>query len=160
MINQKWAVIKTLIIGLLFVVLVLVSCQAPETKSRSLRVVYQSQMCQIQESGLSLLKSPIELERFLTSIQGLGAVVFPIVDFSSDIVVVVAAGRKPSAGFQLRLVANEAELIESVLMIDIIIQAPGEIAASMISSPCMLLSFERADVDRITLVNEKISIKI
>ncbi|MEH6548762.1 MAG: protease complex subunit PrcB family protein [Pseudomonadales bacterium] len=160
MINQKQSVTKALIVGLLLVAPALVSCQARETESRSLRVVYQSQMCRIQESGLSLLKSVNEFEALLSSIQGLGAGAAPVVDFSSHIVAVVAAGQKPSAGFQLRLVSNEAQLTEGLLTIDIIIDEPGDMAAAMISSPCMLLSFERAGVDRIKLVNGESSIEI
>ena len=146
---MKYLPAKNSCLSLLLFALLLVSCRSGDTSTRQLTVLYKSQQCPLVESNanMRILRSGEELENFLSRAAGLGAnLEIPQVNFPRETALVVSLGQKPTAGYNIGLAGGKVELKDGELRIDITQSRPGEMAAQVLTSPCLVLKFDSAGV--------------
>jgi hypothetical protein len=99
--------------------------------------LYASSTSQAGEPGLRVLRDAAAWEAAWRELQaGLAAGPAPAVDFARDMVVVVAAGERPSGGHNLR-VEGTSTAADGALVVHVTTTEPGEgcMSAAVITSP-------------------------
>jgi len=128
------------------------ACQSLENTQSgvALREITASSQCAVNDAKLAVLADSAEASR-LTGAYRIGAQ--PArwrIDDSRERLLLVAAGRKPSAGYRLQLTQADAALHDGVLHLPVTLSAPGEAyRAAVITSPCLLLAVQRGPYRRI-----------
>lgn len=145
---------KNFLLGMSSVAL-LVGCAGASVPVKS---VYQSQQCSQVGRGLIVAQNEAELSRVLTSdrrqtkldLSGSrsnepSTLTSHPVDFSQEVAVVVALGEKPTAGYDISLTKNKAELRGDVLRLPVEFTqpAPDAFHAQVLTHPCLVLSVPR-----------------
>jgi len=79
----------------------------------------------------------------------------PALDFAKDAVVLVAAGRKPTAGFGVDLAAPKAAAKGGVaaLQIRLTRPAPAALVAQVVTSPCLVVRLAREGLTEIQVID-------
>jgi hypothetical protein len=79
----------------------------------------------------------------------------PALDFAKDAVVLVAAGRKPTAGFGVELAAPKAPAKGGVAALQIRLTRPDPAAlvAQVVTSPCLVVRLPREGLTEIQIVD-------
>jgi hypothetical protein len=121
-----------------------------------LTTLYESLQCGVKEVGVSILHEQRELDNIFNYS---GVIISDAKQNNaprlkeSENVVVVSMGEKPSAGYSLYLKENMAEVKNNILNIEIIFQdlAENDMAASIVTTPCIIVSVEKAKYDAINV---------
>ena len=131
--------------------ILLLSCGGGEESLpvRNLDVIYRGQQCPPVTGDMALLDSRQALDRFLDA-AGTGMTPnVPAPDFSRELVLVVAAGQKSTAGYSVGLASAEAPVTAGQLQLPITLEEPGDVAAQVITSPCLVLSIDSRGIESI-----------
>ena len=86
------------------------------------------------------------------SVAGMAA---PKVDFSSQRVVLVYMGQRPTAGYGLRLASNKFRTYKQTAEVTLEWTKPGKgmVTAQVITNPCVLVSVPKAGYERLQIVD-------
>jgi hypothetical protein len=86
---------------------------------------------------------------------GAPAVAAPGVDFARDGVVLVAMGRRSTAGYALALASRRAEVKGGVATLSVRFEepAPGAVLAQVVTSPCLLVALPRKGLREVRVVD-------
>ena len=79
----------------------------------------------------------------------------PKVDFSSQRVVLVYMGQRPTAGYGLRLASNKFRAYEQTAEVTLEWVKPGKgmVTAQVITNPCVVLTVPKAGYERLQIVD-------
>ena len=117
---------------------------------RTLDVVYRGQQCPPVEGDMAMLRSREALDAFVDRASGSGmAPNIPPLDFPRQMALVIAAGQKPTAGYRVGLEAGEAPVNDRQLQVPVTVKEPGEVAAQVLTSPCLVLGIDSRGLDSI-----------
>ncbi len=125
----------------------------------AVRSHYSSQQCSIDKASVRLINNKNELETLITrsrrTVLSDSSVALPEIDFTKNRALLIALGNKSSAGYNIKLNADRAEIRDQKLMlpVDIISPDKGGFQAQVITSPCVIISFTKGAYTRI-IVNE------
>ena len=127
------------------------SVESPRT-GVPLRELAAGNQCLVSGAELRLLDNAAEAQTLLGT-HRLGAKPRPLnVDSDVERVLLVAAGRRPSAGYRLELTKHDAVPRDGVLHLPVNLSAPGQgYEAAVITSPCLLLAVRRGRYQRIVV---------
>lgn len=134
------------VLSLVLLALLLSACRS---EAVTLNVAYQSAQCGGLAAGVTLIRDQGALDtafkpatRFIRKP--------PVIDFATHQAVLVAMGMKPNSGYGLELSGETGQLVDDVLVLPVLQREPveGMMYAQVMTSPCMLLTFERVDAIR------------
>lgn len=128
-----------------FVLLALL-LSACRSEAVTLNVAYQSAQCAGLAAGVTLIWDQGALDAALKpATRSMRKP--PVIDFATQQAVLVAMGMKPNSGFGLELSGETGQLVGDVLVLPVVQREPveGMMYAQVMTSPCMLLTFERVD---------------
>lgn len=122
-------------------------------------VLHNDLLCAVGDTkpALQWLDNNTQLARYLESFSAADKAAIPAVDFSASGVIAVAMGAQPSTGYRLNFIAGKGvQYNGSVMRVNIAWEEPeaDAIEAQVMTSPCLLLSVERVDFQRIELVDQ------
>lgn len=142
---------------ILTLILSSVACQSLENERTGveLRELYAGNQCTPENATLIQPDNSTEAMSLIGRNRFIGAQpTVPAVDNDNELILLVAAGRKPGAGYQLQLEQRHAELHDGVLYLPVTLSTPaGDRQAAMITSPCLLLAVERGRYQRVVVEN-------
>jgi len=78
---------------------------------------------------------------------GLGAQpAMPALDLEKEVVVLVSAGQKPTAGYGIELAADKAPVKDGAAGVRVVLKAPadGAVSAQLMTSPCLVVALPAA----------------
>lgn len=125
-------------------------------------VIFSGNQCLCEQNDLQVkqVNDQTELNAFIDkgtrTLLGGSKTAIPSVDFSKDAVVAIWLGKKPTAGYQLSLDNDVAELKNSHATIRINLTEPDKdaILAQTVTSPCMLLKLPKGGYDTIEVLSQ------
>jgi hypothetical protein len=121
-------------------------CQVQETLDSDLvTVLKRSNQCRIASPELRELKSMQEYRGvFLQDSMTQKSDMMPDVDLSKHVVMLLAMGEKPSAGYAIQFSTADIERDGRTLKLKVKFSPPkGDIAATVITSPCLIFAVKR-----------------
>lgn len=137
-----------------FILTAATGCQLQADSDYQLSIYYQSPQCGISKPSLELIENQQQWQQLMHNRpRSLGQTEPQTPDFSQQSILLIAAGQKPSAGYQIILNGDRATLVDNALEIDVNIIAPTGMAATIISNPCMLLSLQAKEFSMIRAAN-------
>jgi hypothetical protein len=152
---MKAAMSKTVLAGIALALLT-VACQSLEnTHSEvTLRELYAGNQCAVTGAELRVIDGRAAALA-LTGSHRIGAMPPALkIDDSHELMLLVAAGQKPSAGYRLHLTKSDAGLHDETLHLPVSLSTPGQDAqAALMTSPCLLLALQRGPYRRIVVEN-------
>jgi hypothetical protein len=127
-----------------------------------LKILYSGQTCPCQTSQpeLTWFDSRQGLAQFMRQVnQGLlgpAGNLADRVDFSTYRVLAIAMGRKPTAGFSLVLIGEQAGQLGDAAEIHVQWNEPskGVVAAQMLTSPCLLIELPRGKYTQVRVKDQ------
>ena len=132
--------------------LMTVACQSLENthSEMPLRELFASNQCAVTEAKLLPIEDSTDASRLMNT-HRIGVQPPRLnIDSGHERMLLVAAGRKPSAGYRLQLTKAGAELRDGVLYLPVTLSAPDDgYQAAVITSPCLLLAVQRGSYRRI-----------
>ncbi|MGB0866506.1 MAG: protease complex subunit PrcB family protein [Granulosicoccaceae bacterium] len=115
-----------------------------------------------QAPALQLISSKDTLADFLTNKQAFGqpSAKIPPVDFTTETLVVVQMGQRPSAGYSLELTQTQAEINESRLELPVVETPPDpdRMHASMLTDPCLLIKIKSKQFNEVSALGVAVAI--
>lgn len=137
---------------LLLSLILLAGCQMSEQMEKSeLTILKRSNQCRISSPVLRELKSMDEIGRILKQENMLQKPdPLPDLDLSSYAIMLLAMGQKPSAGYRIEIDPKQIQHAAGVLRLSVQFVPPaGEIAATVLTSPCLIFSVRREGLNEI-----------
>lgn len=98
------------------------------------------------------LGGPAELaSAFSTELGGAPAAA----DFDAAVVLLVAAGQRPTAGYAVELLSAKAPVKDGVAVLQVALRAPpeGAVTAQVVTSPCLVVALPRAGLGEVRVVD-------
>ncbi len=144
--NEGAIEVKSVALTVLFLACaVLIGCAG---NSIGMDVVYKSTQCDSAQPGLFALKDRRVFEQMIAKdppFYANGDGPAPIdLDFEDKHIVVVAMGKKPTAGYRLQVHSAAPTLQGNTLLLPIRSAEPGNNPqAQVVTSPCMILSLDK-----------------
>ncbi len=127
---------------LLLSLLVCSSCQSPAQPEFKLVILKQSASCRVNEPALRELRSAAEIKQVFSPATLLySEEALPEVDGSSQTVMLLAMGLRPSAGYSIELDQTYRHQDEETIRLNVTFRLPkSEMAATMMTSPCVIFA--------------------
>ena len=81
----------------------------------------------------------------------------PQINFDTHLAVLLAMGMKPNSAYGFELTADAGHVVDDVLILPVKERGPepGMMYAQVMTSPCLLLTFERVDAIRSVQFSER-----
>jgi hypothetical protein len=148
---MKTPMSKITLAGIAFA-LITVACQSLENTYSEvpIRELYAGNQCAVSEAGLRVIADRTAALKLMGS-HRIGAQPTPLdINSSRELMLLVAAGLKPSTGYGLQLTKPDAVLRDGVLNLPVTLSTPDrDYQAAMMTSPCLLLAVQRGQYRRI-----------
>ena len=79
----------------------------------------------------------------------------PAADFEGGAVLLVAAGQRPTAGFELTLASPRAPVKDGVALVRVAVREPppGAVVAQVVTSPCLVVALPRAGLAEVKVAD-------
>lgn len=139
-----------------------------ETKSFTVQQLYAGVQCGSQNPQLlaTWITSNDDLRRvhrsFFAHVLGAEPPVQPSVDFGSHVVLLLEMGQRPTAGYSLALLEDQAQVKNGIAVIAVNWEqpAPDRYQAQVITSPCSMIKLQKAGYSRIRIVDQQQHMRI
>ena len=121
------------------------ACQLPVQVESELKILKRSSHCRVAEPTLRQLHTAEEIEQVFAPAAVLQAgESVPMVDFSSQAVMLLAMGQKPSAGYRIDLDPSRLSWGAQTIRLSVNFSSPeNEMAATVMTSPCLVFVVRR-----------------
>ena len=121
------------------------ACQLPVQAQSELKVLKRSSHCSVAEPTLRQLHTAEEIEQVFAPAAVLQAgESVPMVDFSSQAVMLLAMGQKPSAGYRIDIDPSRFSWSAQTIRLSVSFSSPeNEMAATVMTSPCLVFVVRR-----------------
>jgi hypothetical protein len=138
---------------LLLVVLLSVGCldRTGTAVDEAVAILKRSDQCRITEPTFRPLRDMADLRRVMPPSTMMSERQAALdMDFSTHTVMLLAMGQKPTTGFRIEMDTAGLGQQAGTLRLPVRFVSPaGDVAATMVTSPCIVLSFKRDGVRRI-----------
>ena len=142
---------KKLNLVLMLCILLLTGCQQHGKEGINLTLLEQSNQCRVATPTMRLLESKTSIHQ----VMGLGLMSKtdrqPMnVDFTTQAVVLLAMGEKPSTGYAIKIDLSQMKKLGTELWLPVQFVTPtGDMVATVMTSPCVIFSIEKEGIERI-----------
>ena len=153
---------KTTGLSLLLGALLMAGCQRHAEKAGvALTLLRQSSQCGVRTAQIRLLGSMEAIHR-LTGLRTVLNAKTPVleVDFATQAVVLLAMGEQPSVGYRIELEFDGVEKRGTSLWLPVRFDTPSGMAATVITSPCVVFSVPRQGLKRIVAGDTGLSVDL
>lgn len=118
-----------------------IGCQLQAASEQSIQVYYRSSQCGISMPTLVLIENQQQWRQLIPQRKILlGPAAPDAPDFDRQSLLLIAAGQKPSGGYQISLLDNKANMVNGELAVSVEIKSPASMASQQVTSPCLLVS--------------------
>lgn len=130
---------------LVFSMAICSACQLPAQSGSELTVLKRSSHCRVAEPTLRQLHTADEINRvFMPDTLQPGDETVPLGDRSSQAVMLLAMGQKPSPGYRIDLDPDHLSVRAQTLKLSVTFNSPeNEMAATVMTSPCLIFAVSR-----------------
>jgi hypothetical protein len=138
---------------LLGLVLMTAGCleRAGMTADEVVTILKRSDQCRLSEPTLRPIRDGADLRRVMPPMEMMGEQQAALdVDFSTQVVMLLAMGRKPTTGFRIEIDTVGLRQQAGTLHLPVRFASPvGEVAATRVTSPCVIFSLRGDGLQRI-----------
>jgi hypothetical protein len=132
------------------------AASACSQKQVRLQTIYSSNNCALVEQTIRTFHTSSELDQFIRSLPrnfSQSPVSPPEVDFEKQSLLLYATGQKPTSGYSIELYHEAAIIKQQVIYLPVRVRKPeaGSVQAQVITSPCQIYSFPKADYSEIVI---------
>lgn len=121
----------------------------PTPAGATVTPVYQGRHCgrSAASARVSWIQDRAQLEAVVRRMRRatIDAKPVPEIDFERNALVLIELGRRPTAGYQMRLASQRMVMDRGDGLITFSVDGPGGYAAQVITSPCLLVAVPRGD---------------
>ena len=121
------------------------------TSAVAISQVYQNIDCGIEKPSVTRINSAEGWQEVTQKKGVLGTKLVPVPEFDGATYYLVSGGRKPSYGYYFQLLSTEAAWNNDELLLPLKMKEPEGIAATMMTSPCVVVRLEGDDIEPVVL---------